>query len=286
MQKRDYINIVVTSTIFLLFVAFIVMVKTIDVGIAGFSGVEVGFSTLNQNIFNAFRFHSLEVVSDVLFILALALMLAYAVVGLVQLIKYRSFKKVDYSLICLAGCYVLMIVIFMIFELFPINYRPILVDGEIEPSFPSTHTMLAIVSFVTAGIEIGYLTKCEWLKPASFVLGIVFALVATISRLLSGVHWFTDIVGAVLVGAFIVEAFVTSLELVETIKEKNTPMPINAEGLDVGEEASQDYKKEEREEYIAEIKEKNLDKNLDDNGQDKKIATTKKSGASASKKSK
>lgn len=226
MQKRDYINIAITGTLFLLFIGFIVMVKTIDVGIAGFSGVEVGFSTINQNVFNNFRLHSLEVISDILFILALAIMLAFAVVGLVQLIKYRSFKKVDYSLMCLAGTYVLMIFVFIIFELVPVNYRPILVDGKVEASFPSTHTMLAIVSFITAGIEISYLTKCEWLKPASFVLGTIFALVTTISRLLSGVHWFTDIIGAVLVGAFLVMTFVTSIELVESKLDK--PMLIDS----------------------------------------------------------
>ncbi len=228
MQKRDYVNIAITGVLFLLCVAFVVLVKTIDVGIAGFSGVEVGFSTINQNVFNNFRFHSLEVISDVLFILALAIMLAYAIVGLVQLIKHRSFKKVDYSLMCLAGTYVLMILIFVIFEVVPVNYRPIFVDGKTEPSFPSTHTMLAIVSFITAGIEISYLTKCEWLKPASFVLGVIFALVTTMTRLLSGVHWFTDIVGAVLIGAFLVEFYVTSLELVESLQNK--PMLINAGG--------------------------------------------------------
>lgn len=215
-QKRDYVNIAVTILLFITFCVFTILVKTVDVGIAGFSGVEVGFSTINQRIFNAFRNETLEKVSDILGYLGLLVMLSFAVVGLIQLIKRKSIKKIDHSLICLAGIYVLTIVTYILFELIKINYRPILVDGELQASYPSSHTMLAIVAFISGGIQIGYLTDCEWIKPVAFVCGTVFALAETLTRLLAGVHWFTDIIGSVIIGATIVMVYVTALELIET----------------------------------------------------------------------
>lgn len=215
-QRRDYVNIAVTGLLFVAFCVFTILVKTVDVGISGFSGVEVGFSTINQRIFNAFRSETLEKVSDILGYFGLLVMLLFAVVGLIQLIKRKSIKKIDYSLMCLAGIYVLTVVMYVLFELIKINYRPILVDGEVQTSYPSSHTMLAIVAFISGGIQIGYLTDCEWVKPIAFVGGTILALAETLTRLLAGVHWFTDIIGSVIIGATIVMVYVTALELIET----------------------------------------------------------------------
>ena len=215
-QKRDWVNIAITGFLLVAFVVFTILVKTIDVSVAGFSGTEVGFSTINQRIFNAFRSDTLEKLSDILAYLGLVVMFAFAIVGLVQLIKRKSIKKVDYSLICLAGMYILTVLVYVFFELVVVNYRPVLVNGELEASYPSSHTLIAIVAFISGGIEVSYLTNNEWIKPATFIMGTTFALVATITRLLAGVHWFTDILSAVIVGAFIVMTYVTALELVET----------------------------------------------------------------------
>ena len=138
--------------------------------------------------------------------------LATCLVGLVQLIRRRSLLKVSREIIGLAIAYVMAGIVYIVFEIFVVNYRPVLEAGQTFPeaSFPSSHTVLAFVILATAIIAWGHLLEnhsaIERLLQTAAVLLLIFAVGV---RTLSGVHWLTDIVGGVLAGCAITSLYST-----------------------------------------------------------------------------
>ena len=187
-----------------LFVVMIVLVRTVDVAAIGAEDTSVGLSALNGS------FHDLTGVSRTLYKLAdylgyaaLLLCALFAVFGIFQLIKRKSFAKVDRTIYALGCLYAVTIGIYAAFDKIVVNYRPIVIWGDehVEASFPSSHTVLAIVAFGSAIMLARYYVKNVTLRR---VLQVVFAvmLAATVfCRLWSGVHWLTDIIGGAFIGA-------------------------------------------------------------------------------------
>ena len=124
-----------------------------------------------------------------------------SLLGLVQLIKRRSLFKVDPDIIILGVYYVIVILAYFIFEIIPINYRPILINGIMEASYPSSTTLLVLCVMPTLVEQIQRRMSCSTLKRIITILAIAFSAFMVIGRLISGVHWFTDIVGGVLLSA-------------------------------------------------------------------------------------
>ena len=127
----------------------------------------------------------------------------FALFGLVQLIKRKSLAKVDGAIYALAGLYVVTIGLYVVFEKVIINYRPVVMPDEValEASFPSSHTMLACVIFGSAIVMIGKYIDNDMLRKLLIALAAVLLILVVAGRLVSGVHWFTDIVGSVLFSA-------------------------------------------------------------------------------------
>ena len=130
--------------------------------------------------------------------------LGYAIVGLIQLIKRKSIKKVDKSIILLGCFYVLMVIIYFGFEKLHLNYRPILIDGKLDPSFPSTHVLLALFIGVS-----GILINKELFKKPLIINIVITLLVVSmiVIRTISGMHWLTDVVGALLIDSTLLYIF-------------------------------------------------------------------------------
>ena len=118
--------------------------------------------------------------------------------GLVQWWKRKSLMKVDSDIICLGIYYVIVILAYLIFEIIPINYRPILIEGRMEASYPSSTTLLVLCVMPTLVEQAARRIKSRKIKTfiSSFV--ILFSLFMVVGRVISGVHWFTDILGAVM----------------------------------------------------------------------------------------
>lgn len=190
-----------------LFAALTVSLKFVDQQPIAADGSLVGFGTVNMAFHNMtgvdWEFYTATECGGYL---AIATMIIFFAAGLSELIKYRSFTKVDPAIYAMAVAYVIMLVLYVAFDKIALNYRPVLVDGVLEPSFPSSHTFLAIGTMGCASIWV----KARLDKPQSTVVVIVCVLLAlfvVVGRLLSGVHWFTDILGGVFLGFALVNAY-------------------------------------------------------------------------------
>ena len=189
-----------------LFLIFTVIVMTVDVKPIGPSGSEVGLASINEPFADAVGFNELWYnISEYVGLIPLAIAGCFAILGICQAIKRKSLLKIDGHLFILAAFYVMLLFVYLDFELITVNYRPIILDGELEASYPSSHTMLALGIMITAIFELHELIKDKKaILIAADVLCGTIALVILLGRLLSGVHWLTDIFAGILVSAALI----------------------------------------------------------------------------------
>lgn len=197
-----------TASIILLtlFLIFTVIVMTVDVKPIGPNGSEVGLASINEPFADAVGFNELWYnISEYVGLIPLAIAGCFAILGICQAIKRKSLLKIDGHLFILAAFYVMLLFVYLDFELITVNYRPIILDGELKASYPSSHTMLSLGIMITAIFELHELIKDKKaiLIAADIMCGAI-ALVILLGRLLSGVHWLTDIFAGILVSAALI----------------------------------------------------------------------------------
>ena len=195
----------------------IVLIKAVDVAAVGPEGTEIGLSKLNVAIHDLFGENlGWYKVTNILGYLAILIALCFAAIGGLQLIYRRSILKVDKEILLLGALYVVTVLFYIFFEKVIVNYRPILMpDGQgPEASFPSSHTML---SCVILGSALQLLKKyVHKNKTIQLVLTVIFAVMLALivaGRLISGVHWFTDIIGGLLLSIALLNAYEGLLKL-------------------------------------------------------------------------
>ena len=202
-------NFIMTGVLFLLFAVFTAIVTHVDVQQIGPEQSSVGLASLNQFVLNLFGVNLLWYnITDWLGVVAILFAIGFAALGLCQLIKRKSLLKVDHQILLLGGFYVLVVSIYVFFELVVINYRPIILHTSLEASYPSSHTMIVICIMATAMLEFHRLLKDHtiWLKALD-VISVLLIAVTAVGRLVSGVHWFTDIVAGVILSAALVALY-------------------------------------------------------------------------------
>ena len=220
MKKKFRKNIYVTLALFLLFVLWTLAVKFIDVQSIGPNGSEVGFAALNGFIHDVTGVHmELYIITDWLGLVPVFVAFGFAVLGLVQLIKRRSFLKVDYSILVLGGFYILVISAYILFEMLAVNYRPVLIDGYLEASYPSSTTLLVMCVMPTSVMQLHTRIKNKNIRNIISVVIYAFMAFIVIGRFVSGVHWLTDIVGGIILSAGLVMLYYSVSSLDIKIKE-------------------------------------------------------------------
>ena len=216
MRKKSLIQFVAVT---LIAVVFTVLVKIVDVGFVSSTGSLVGFSSVNIPFSQKFGFNPIFYkVSEVLGYLVFLVIAVFAFIGCYQLIKRKSLMKVDKDLYALAITYVFTFALYIFFDkVLVINLRPIIMAGEsiAEPSFPSSHTLLAVSVLGTAISECGKIRRKSFRVSLVIVLAILMGA-TVLSRLFSGVHWVTDIVAGILWG----EVMMTLYQLFSTLLAK------------------------------------------------------------------
>ena len=196
------------------FVLWTVLVRVVDLQQIGPEGSVVGFAAFNAFVHGLTGVHmGLYELTDMLSVIPLAIIGGFGLLGLVQWIKRKSFAKVDYSILVLGGFYIVVLVIFALFEVLAINYRPVLIEGKLEASYPSSTTMLVMCVLPTAVMQLrGRIQNPVLNHSVSFVLG-VFTGFMVVVRLISGVHWVTDIIGGALLSTGLVVLYAAFIKL-------------------------------------------------------------------------
>ena len=199
-------SIVISLCLILLSVFYTILVKCVDVAFV--NGSKVGFSSINKAVSNCLGFNSsLYKISEVLGYIALLVVLCYGLYGLFLLIKRKSLFKVDREILLLGLLFVVTLCVYIFFEKCIINYRPVLIDGVLEASYPSSHTVLALCVFGGVLIVNKSLFKDKkWFKYFNIFL-VVMMISTVLFRFISGAHWFTDILGGLLISGTLLYMF-------------------------------------------------------------------------------
>lgn len=215
MKKENKKNFFIAVFLLITFVLWTVSVRFIDVGTIGPRNSAVGFSTINKFVHSLTGVNmSLYTITDWLGLVPIFFAFGFAILGLIQWIKRKNILKVDYSILVLGGFYIATIAVYILFEMVIVNYRPILINGYLEVSYPSSTTLLVLCVIPTAIMQFNIRIKNKILKKFVIFLLAAFIAFMVIGRFISGVHWFSDIIGGILLssGLVIFYHFVINLE--------------------------------------------------------------------------
>lgn len=204
-----------TSKRFLLSIGFLIAfvlwtlaLGWIDVQSIGPNGSVVGFATINGFVHNLTGVcMPIYAITDWLGLVPVFIGFGFAILGLCQWIRRRHILKVDFSILMLGIFYLLMLGVYLLFESVVINYRPVLIHGYLEVSYPSSTTLLTLCVMPTTAWQLRRRIRRPWLRKATLVIILLFMLFMVGGRLLAGVHWLTDIVGGALLSAAMVSLY-------------------------------------------------------------------------------
>ena len=184
------------------FALWTILIQCVDVQAVGQNGSRIGFADFNVWFHQLTGVHmTIYTITDWLGLVPIFICLCFGVMGLVQLIKRRSLLRVDSDILLLGVYYVMVIACYLIFEMIPINYRPVLIEGRLEASYPSSTTLLVLSVIPTLMFQVNRRVSNTIIRKEAAVFVIVFSTFMVIGRLISGVHWATDIIGSVLLSA-------------------------------------------------------------------------------------
>lgn len=210
-KKRNFL---ISGILLLIAITFTILVKVVDVKQIWVNNSSIGFATLNQFIFettgvNMIWYH----ITDWLGLIPVFMAIVYAFIGLIQFIKRRSIFKVDKEIILLGLYYIIVIALYVFFEKVIINYRPILMNGFLEASYPSSHTLMTICICGSSILINKKLFNNKITKVINY-LSIIIITITVVGRLISGVHWFTDIIGGILISSGLLMTFYSLLSII------------------------------------------------------------------------
>lgn len=202
MNRNGKKTMITGAVLVILFVVWTVLITSVDVQPVGQNGTDVGFAAVNT------RFHALTgvhmkayKVTDWLGLVPILICAGFGVLGFIQLVRRKSLKKVDADIIMLGLYYIVVILAYLFFEMFPVNYRPVLIDGTLEASYPSSTTLLVLCVIPTLILQVNRRAENRTVRRIVTVGAVLFAAFMVAGRMVAGVHWLTDILGAVLLSA-------------------------------------------------------------------------------------
>ena len=205
-RKHFFTGVFLIAAFFL----WTILLGIMDVQPIGPQGTMVGFAGLNQavHVFTGVNM-TLYTVTDWLGLVPLGIMFGFALLGLGQWIRRKHILRVDRSILTLGVFYLVVMAVYVFFECYVVNYRPVLIEGKLEASYPSSTTILVLCVMPTVIMQLGTRIRSRIIRRWVSVAMMLFAAFMVIGRLLSGVHWFSDIVGGVLISAGLVMLYVS-----------------------------------------------------------------------------
>lgn len=213
-MKNHKKNFILASIYFILFIIWTIAISTFDVQKIGPKNSAVGFAKLNEFFHNLTGKNMLLYnITDYLSLIPIFIVICFGIIGLSQLIKRKNILKVDSDILILGCFYIIVFTFYVIFEEIPINYRPILIQGKLEVSYPSSTTLLVLTIMPTAILQIISRISNYIIKNSLLIICIVFTMLMVLGRLLSGVHWLTDIIGGIILSISLVKFYYSFTKL-------------------------------------------------------------------------
>lgn len=205
MKKKAKIQLTLGLLLLVVFILYTISLTFVDLQPIGPNGSYVAYAGINRWVHGLFGVNMmLYHITDWAGLVPILVAMGFAVLGLIQWIRRKSIQKVDRSILVLGGFYVLIFGAYAFFERNIINYRPVLIDGLLEASYPSSTTMLAMCVLPTAMMQFCRLIGNKSLKKNVNRIFGLFTAFLVIGRLLSGVHWVTDIFGGMLLSTALI----------------------------------------------------------------------------------
>ena len=205
MKKETKKSFVMAVSTLAAFGFWTVLVCFVDVKAIGPQGTTVGLATVNGFFHQLTGVHLfLYLLTDWLSLVPLGIVMGFGILGLIQWVKRKHIRRVDDSLLVLGGFYFVTMAVYVLFETFVVNYRPVQIDGVLEASYPSSTTMLVMCVMSTAILQVKSRIKNSLLRGWVLFIMIAFTVFMVVARLVSGVHWLTDVVGGALLSGGLV----------------------------------------------------------------------------------
>lgn len=222
MKNRNQCRFIISASLIIVIVLNTLAIKGIDVKPIGPQNSSVGFAFVNGWAHALFGVNMLlYTITDWGGILPLLIAVGFGILGLIQWITRKNLSRVDSSILVLGGFYLLVFGIYLFFEFFIINYRPVLIDGYLEASYPSSTTMLVLCIMPTAMMQFHRLISDRKARLIINTLCACFTLFMVMGRLFSGVHWLTDIFGSILLSSALVLLYVSVNDLIQKTNTNN-----------------------------------------------------------------
>lgn len=213
-RKKVKKNLVISLSLLAAFALWTIALIFIDVQAIGPGSSSVGLATINAAFHSLTGVHMvLYTITDWLGLIPVAFGFGFTVLGLVQWCKRKSLFKVDFSILMLGVFYIAVLAAYLFFESHVVNYRPVLINGYLEASYPSSTTMLVMCVMHTAMMQLNSRIQNAAFRQCVRILIALFIGFMVIGRLLSGVHWLTDIIGGALLSAGLVMVYHTVSKL-------------------------------------------------------------------------
>ena len=196
------------------FVLWTVALRFVDVQPIGPRGSSVGFATVNGFVHTLTGVHmTLYTITDWLGLVPVAFGFGFAILGLVQWIRRKWIWKVDRDILVLGGFYLLVLATYLLFEEVVINYRPVLIQDFLEVSYPSSTTLLVLTVMPTAKLQLRSRIQTPLLRTIVCTAISLFWIFMIVGRLISGVHWFSDIIGGIFLGTGLTHLYKAAAKL-------------------------------------------------------------------------
>ena len=190
------------------FLFWTIAVCLVDVQAIGPNGSAVGFAAVNGTFHRLTGVHlPLYVLTDWLSLIPVGIAVGFALLGAVQWIRRKKLRHVDFNILALGGFYVLLAAAYLFFECVVINYRPVLIEGVLEASYPSSTTLLVLCVMGTAMLQFKERIQQKTLRKWVLILCAAFTIFMVVCRVISGVHWLSDIVGGVLLSSALIQLY-------------------------------------------------------------------------------
>ena len=205
MKNRKHRELCIALCLLAAFVLWTALVRLIDVQVIGPRESAVGFATVNKAFHDLTGVHmSLYIITEWLGLVPIGVAMGFAILGLAQWIKRERLLRVDRSILALGGFYLAVIAVYVFFEMVVVNYRPVLIDGFLEASYPSSTTMLVLCVMPTAIMQFNARIINRVIRQCVAFAIVGFTAFMVVGRLVSGVHWLSDIIGGALVSSGLV----------------------------------------------------------------------------------